>query len=120
MGHDRPDRSGPECSYRDGLSGADGTRHEGPVGHGRAGSARFTGTRANASPRFVGAVGRGGVHGRTWLRGHHPEALRELDGGPARDDATTDPLDVPQSRDPGLRTWRIRDPERPPVTDLEH
>jgi len=32
------------------------------------------------------------------------EALRELDGGPAREDATTDPLDLPQSRDPGLRT----------------
>ena len=36
----------------------------------------------NASPRFVGAVGRGGVHGRTWLRGHepgrHPGARRRL------------------------------------------
>jgi hypothetical protein len=52
------------------------------VGHGRAGSAKFTGTRAIASPRFIGAIGRGGVHGRTWLRGHDPDALRELDTGP--------------------------------------
>jgi len=100
------DLTAPDQSARTatGCPERDGTRHEGPVGHGRAGSARFTGTRANASPRFVGAVGRGGVHGRTWLRGHDPEALRELDGGPARADATTDPLDLPQSRDPGLRT----------------
>ena len=51
------------------------------MGHGRAGAARFTGTRAIASPRFVGTVGRGGVLGRTWLRGHDPEPLRELDTG---------------------------------------
>ena len=36
--------------------------------HGRAGAARFTGTRAIASPRFVGALARGRVHGRIWVR----------------------------------------------------
>jgi hypothetical protein len=85
-----------------GLSGAD-MRHEGPVGHGRAGSAKFTGTRAIASARFIGAIGRGGVHGRTWLRGHDPDALRELDTDTGRDDPAGDALDLPQSRDEGPR-----------------
>src|SRR3954452_5956421 len=95
---DQSARTAPDCPewYRN--------EHEGPVGHGRAGSARFTGTRGNASPRFVGAVGRGGVQGRTWLRGHDPEALRALDDGSGRDDPTGDQVDVPQSRDPGLRS----------------
>jgi len=94
---DQSARTAPGCPERD-QNG-----HEGPVGHGRAGSARFTGTRGNASPRFVGAVGRGGLHGRTWLRGHDPEAFRELDGGTGRDDSVGDSLDLPQSREPGAR-----------------
>ena len=100
------DPTSPDQSARTatGCPERDQNGHEGPVGHGRAGSARFTGTRGNASPRFVGAVGRGGINGRTWLRGHDPEALREPDASSGREDSAAAPLDLPQSRDSGFRT----------------
>ena len=38
------------------------------------------------------------------LRGHDPDALRETDADSGRDDPAGEPLDLPQSRDPGART----------------
>ena len=45
----------------------------GPAQRGSRGRGRSP-RRASSAP-----VGRGGVHGRTWLRGHDPDAIRELD-----------------------------------------
>ena len=53
------------------------------MGHGRAGAARFTGTRAITSPRFVAAASRGGLHGRTWAPWARPRR-RPLDARRAR------------------------------------
>ena len=75
MGHRDPSPNGMNCPYRTGPTGADRHKIEGHVRHGWAGTARFTGTRAITSPRFVAAAARGGIHGRSWLRGYGPDAV---------------------------------------------
>src|SRR5687768_18383197 len=77
---------------------------EGHVRHGRPGATRFTGTRAICSPRFVAAASRGGVHGRTWNRGHG-SGLAAGDGSGAHGGGPAgDPLDLPAAPDEGPRT----------------
>ena len=54
------------------------------MGHGRAAAARFTGTRAIASPRFVGAAGRSALRGRSWARVHGHADDHDALGHPRR------------------------------------
>ncbi len=65
------------------------------VTHGRIHAARFTGTRAIASPRFVGDAARGGLRGRTWLRGHGGVVALDESVGHGRSDAGGGPAGHP-------------------------
>ena len=76
-GHRDPTFPGPACPHHRGPTAADTNGRGGLwVMDGRA-QRGSRGRGRSPRARFVGAIGGGGVHGRTWLRGHDPEALRD-------------------------------------------